>query len=75
VNGMIEIAGPEAVRMTDLVADFLKSTGDTREVIPDVHARYSDVEINDRSLTPDDTARLGRTYYKDWLSRNVARAA
>src|SRR6195256_2704676 len=50
VNGMIEVAGPEAVRMTDLVADFLKSTGDTREVIPDVHARYSDVEINDRSL-------------------------
>ena len=50
---MIEIAGPEAVRMTDLVADFLKITGDTRQVIPDVHARYSDVEIDDRSLTPD----------------------
>jgi uncharacterized protein YbjT (DUF2867 family) len=75
VNSMIEIAGPEAVRMTDLVADFLKITGDTRQVIPDVHARYSDVEINDRSLTPDDTARLGPTHYKDWLSRNAARAA
>ena len=74
-NAMIEIAGPEAVRMTDLVADFLKTTGDTRQVIPDVHARYSDVEIDDRSLTPDANARLGATYYKDWLSRNAARAA
>ena len=27
VNGMIEVAGPEAVRLTDLVADFLKITG------------------------------------------------
>src|SRR3954464_4946422 len=43
VNGMIEVAGPEAVRMTDLMADFLKITGDTRQVIPDVLARYSDV--------------------------------
>jgi uncharacterized protein YbjT (DUF2867 family) len=75
VNGMIEIAGPEAVRMTDLVADFLKVTGDTRQVIPDVRAHYSDVEIDDRSLTPDDNARLGPTRFKDWLSRNAARAA
>jgi len=75
VNGMIEIAGPEAVRMTDLVADFFKITGDARQVIPDVLARYSDVEINDRSLTPDTNARLGQTRFKDWLSRNAAKAA
>ena len=74
-NGMIEVAGPEAVRMTDLVADFLKMTGDTRQVIPDVLARYSDVEIDDRSLTPDANARLGKTRYKDWLSRTAAKAA
>jgi uncharacterized protein YbjT (DUF2867 family) len=75
VNGMIEVAGPEAVRMTDLVADFLKITGDAREVIPDVLARYSDVEIDDRSLTPDANARLGAIRYKDWLSRNSSKAA
>jgi uncharacterized protein YbjT (DUF2867 family) len=75
VNGMIEVAGPEAVRMTDLVADFLKVTGDPRQVIPDVRARYSGAEIDDRSLTPDDNARLGQTRYMDWLSRNAARAA
>jgi uncharacterized protein YbjT (DUF2867 family) len=74
-SGMIEIAGPEAVRMTDLVADFLKFTGDTRQVIPDVLARYSGAEIDDRSLTPDANARLGATRYKDWLSRNAAKAA
>jgi uncharacterized protein YbjT (DUF2867 family) len=75
VNGMVEVAGPEAVRLTDLVADFLKITGDSRQVIPDVVARYYGVEINDRSLTPDANARLGPTRYKDWLSRNAARAA
>jgi uncharacterized protein YbjT (DUF2867 family) len=75
VNGMVEVAGPEAVRLTDLVADFLKIIGDSRQVIPDVVARYYGVEINDRSLTPDANARLGPTRYKDWLSRNAARAA
>jgi uncharacterized protein YbjT (DUF2867 family) len=75
VNGMVEVAGPEAVRITDLVADFLKITGDTRQVIPDGLARYSGVEIDDRSLTPDEGARLGPTRYKDWLSRTSARAA
>jgi uncharacterized protein YbjT (DUF2867 family) len=74
-NAMVEVAGPEAVRLTDLVADFLKITGDARQVIPDVLARYSGAEIDDRSLTPDNNARLGPTRFKDWLSRNAARAA
>ncbi|HEV7879135.1 SDR family oxidoreductase [Bradyrhizobium sp.] len=75
LNGMVEVAGPEAVRITDLVADFLRVTGDARQVIPDVLARYSAVEIDDRSLTPDASARLGTTRYMEWLSRNAARAA
>src|SRR3954447_22565260 len=33
INGVIEIAGPEPVRMSELVARFLKATNDRRQVI------------------------------------------
>ena len=44
-------------------------TQDPRAVVTDVHARYFGVELNDRSLTADDGARLGATRFQDWLSR------
>ena len=35
VNGMIELAGPEPIRMDDLARRFLKGTGDARQVTTD----------------------------------------
>jgi uncharacterized protein YbjT (DUF2867 family) len=58
-NGVIEIGAPDRVRMSDLVARFLKMSGDPRKVIPDAHARYFGAELDDRSLVPGDSARLG----------------
>ena len=54
VNGVIEIAGPEPVRMSDLVARFLKATNDPRKVTADPHALYFGTELDDRSLVPGD---------------------
>jgi uncharacterized protein YbjT (DUF2867 family) len=68
VNGTIEIAGPERVGLDKLVGRFLTATQDPREVVTDVHARYFGVELNDRSLTPGDNARIGPTGFEDWLS-------
>ena len=40
VNGTVEVAGPEAMPLDELVRRFLRATQDTRKVVPDVHARY-----------------------------------
>ena len=71
VNGTIEIAGPERVRLDELVGRFLRATQDPREVVTDVHARYFDAELNDQSLTPRDNPRIGSTRFEDWLSRSI----
>ena len=68
VNGTIEIAGPERLRLDALVGRFLSATQDPREVVTDVHARYFGVELNDHSLTPGDNPRIGATRFEDWLS-------
>ena len=71
VNGTIEIAGPERVRLDELVGRFLRATQDPREVVTDVHARYFGVELNDQSLTPGDNPRIGSTRFEDWLSHSI----
>jgi uncharacterized protein YbjT (DUF2867 family) len=73
VNGMIEIAGPERVRLDELVRRLLSATRDSRTVIPDVHARYFGTELDDQSLTPGDNPRIGPTRFEDWLSRSIPR--
>jgi uncharacterized protein YbjT (DUF2867 family) len=69
LNGMVEVAGPERIRLDDLVRRFLSANGDTRTVTTDVHAPYFGTELNDQSLTPGANARIGQTRFEDWLSR------
>ncbi|MCC2665618.1 MAG: putative NAD(P)-binding protein [Geminicoccaceae bacterium] len=71
VNGTVEVAGPERVRLDELVGRFLRATQDPREVVTDVHARYFDAELNDQSLTPGDNPRIGSTRFEDWLSHSI----
>jgi uncharacterized protein YbjT (DUF2867 family) len=74
VNGTVEVAGPEALPMSDLVTRYLNATGDARQVIPDIRARYFGAELNERSLIPADTnARIGAMRFDDWLSRSLAK--
>ena len=72
VYGMVEAGGPEKIPLDELVGTFLRATGDTRQVVSDVHARYFGTELNDRSLTAADGARLGAIRFQDWL-RDSAR--
>jgi len=68
-NGTIEVAGPEKIRLNELVQKYLGLKGDNREVIADTHAPYFGVEINDQSLTPADNARLGSIRYDEWIAQ------
>jgi uncharacterized protein YbjT (DUF2867 family) len=73
VNGTVELAGPERLRLDELVRRFLSANQDGRHVVADVHARYFGVELNDQSLTPGDNPRIGPTRFEDWLSRSIPR--
>jgi len=72
MNGTVELAGPERIRMDEFVRRFLSATGDARKVTTDVHALYFGTELNDQSLVPGNNPRLGPTHYEDWLNRSTA---
>ena len=71
VNGTVELAGPEPIRLDELVGRLLSGNGDARQVTTDVHALYFGTELNDQSLTPGDSPRIGPTRFEDWLSRPI----
>jgi len=73
VNETIEIAGPERLPLSELVARYLKATNDPREVVSDPQARYFGARVDDRSLVPGDHAHLGTIRLEDWLRQPRAR--
>ena len=68
---LVEIAGPERLRLTDLARRFLEATKDARKIVADRHARYFGVELNDMSLTPGDGARLGKVGFESWFAKTA----
>jgi len=70
INGTIEIAGPEKVRLSEIVGRYMTLTGDAREVVADPHALYFGAELNDQSLVPGSNPRLGATRFEDWFSQS-----
>ncbi len=60
LNGTIELAGPEPIRMDELVRRFLNASHDARQVTTDVQALYYGVKVNDQSLTPGDHPHSAR---------------
>lgn len=73
-NGVVEIGGPEAFPMDELVRRYLAATGDPRTVVGDPGARYYGAVLDARSLVPGDGARLGTIRYEDWLASRAVRA-
>jgi uncharacterized protein YbjT (DUF2867 family) len=71
LNDIVELAGPEAFRLDELAARVLKASDDRRQVAADVHARYFGAELDDRSLTPGDAARIASTRFEDWLGQST----
>ncbi len=71
LNATVELAGPEPIRLDELVRRFLSAKRDTRKVVTDVRARYFGIDLNDQSLTPGKNPRLGPTRFDDWLRRSV----
>ena len=73
LNGTIEIAGPEAFPLDELVRRDLSARHDPRRVVADPHAEYFGTELAERSLVPDvGAAQLGATRFEDWLAQSVS---
>ncbi|WP_129793904.1 SDR family oxidoreductase [Sphingosinicella sp. CPCC 101087] len=67
VNGTIEVAGPAVFRIDELVARVLEFDMDPRRVIADRQAPYFGVRLDENSLMPGPSARLGTTDFGWWL--------
>jgi uncharacterized protein YbjT (DUF2867 family) len=72
VNGVLEVAGPERVGMSELVQRYLTAVNDPRKVIADAEALYFGMKINDQSLTPGEKPRLGSVRFDAWLAGSAA---
>ena len=66
MNGQVEIAGPEPFRLDELNAGACAQLNDPREVIADPNARYSGVQVDERTLVPGKGARLGETRFENY---------
>ncbi|MGS1007800.1 SDR family oxidoreductase [Achromobacter anxifer] len=73
VNGIVEIAGPERVRLAELVQRYMTKIGDTRSVQTDAGARYFGALLDDDTLVPGAGPRLGQIDFETWFSRSGAR--
>jgi uncharacterized protein YbjT (DUF2867 family) len=71
VNATLEIGGPEQFRLDEAVRRDLAARKDLREVVSDPHARYFGIEVSERTLVPNDDARLGQTRFEDWLKQSA----
>jgi uncharacterized protein YbjT (DUF2867 family) len=70
-NGTVEVAGPEAIPLSELARQVLAARQDSRQIVADTHARYYGAELNDRSLIPGPAARLGSVSFSDWLRQGI----
>lgn len=75
LNGTVELAGPDKIRMDEFVRQFLSANHDPRQVTTDAAATYFGTKVNDQSLTPGDNQRLGPTRFAHWLESQSLAAA
>ncbi len=73
VNGVVEIAGPEAIGMDDFVRTGLAAANDQRQVVTDAKAPYFGAVIDDDTLAPNDNATIFTTRYSDWINSHSNR--
>ena len=71
-DAVIELAGPEQLRLDDLARRLLVARGDHRTVVTDPAAGYFGGTVDDRSLVPGNDLRVtdqrfGSTTYSRWL--------
>jgi uncharacterized protein YbjT (DUF2867 family) len=74
LNGIVELAGPDAIPFDEVVREYLTPHNDSRTVVTDEQAPYFGTPLEKRSLVPEgENPLLGSARFADWLSRTTAR--
>lgn len=72
-NGIVDIAGPEKIALSEFARKALAAQKDPRNVVTDENALYVQTfKIDDTTLTPGPNQLLGSTHFDGWLA-NPAR--
>jgi len=74
VNGVIDIAGPEKLRLDALARMHYQANNINRQVITDESTGYFGAPADDQSLVPLGDAVLGSITYKQWLAAGKTKA-
>jgi uncharacterized protein YbjT (DUF2867 family) len=72
VNGIVDIAGPDAFRFDELIREDLAFRRDPRTVVTDPDAKYFGTTVKERSLVPGAGARLGERHFREWRMQTQA---
>ncbi|MET8977148.1 SDR family oxidoreductase [Streptomyces sp. NPDC004539] len=68
LNGLVEIAGPDAYPLDELIREALAARNDPRTVVTDPHARYFGTELGENTLLPGPDALVGEVAFADWAA-------
>jgi len=74
LNGMVEVGGPEKFRLDEFVRQGLAARKDPRQVVADPQARYYGIAVKERTLVPEDDAKLGKIRFEAWLAQPTGAA-
>ena len=72
INGIVEIGGPKKFYLDEFIRQGLAERTDPREVVADPRARYYGIAVKERTLLPEDNAKLGTIQFSDWLIQSAA---
>lgn len=72
-NGIFDIAGPERLRLPEMMTRYFASTKDPRKIVSDDNARYFGAKLAEDTLVPLGQARLGAIGLESWVSRQAAK--
>jgi uncharacterized protein YbjT (DUF2867 family) len=68
-NGIVELAGPNKVRLDELIRQTLIASTDSREVVADPDALYFGAHVERDTLVPGSDAELSSLTFEDWLTQ------
>ena len=68
-NGIVELGGPEILRLHETVRRTLDVRADRRKVVSDPDALYFGARLDDDTLLPGDDAQLGKMSLEVWLGQ------
>jgi uncharacterized protein YbjT (DUF2867 family) len=70
-NDTMEVAGPDALHLDELVKRFLAARQDERPVVADPDALYFGATLDDQTLIAGPAPRFGHTEFDLWLRRTA----